>query len=77
MHRADSAPAQLFEAWERTQGRRDRTVDEFLDALRPKQMTVTADGGGRATLDRVVMSYLATADEPGDEDDNPTAKEGT
>lgn len=55
VRRPDSAPAQLFEAWQRDRG---GDVEEFLRSLRAMKMVFTPDGG-RANLDRVVLSYGA------------------
>lgn len=56
MRREDSAPSQLFQVWESARWGRESSAKQFLESLRPTKMIITPDGG-RANLDRVVLSY--------------------
>ena len=56
MRRDASAPAQLYQAWQRKGAGREDATAEFLGGLRPTRIVVLPDGG-RSNPDRVVMTY--------------------
>lgn len=65
LDRDDSAPAQLFRAWEGIRGR-GQSADAFLHDLQATRVTITPDGG-TINLDRLVLRYGLTEPSISDE----------
>ena len=56
LRREDSAPAQMFRAWQERQSGRDEASAEFLQTLRPTKMVILPDGGS-VSRNRVSVDY--------------------
>lgn len=56
LDRAQTAPARLFRAWSRAMPQGADDPERFMEALRPKRILMTPDGG-KVNRTRVVMDY--------------------
>ncbi len=56
IHRRGSAPAKMFETWEKKEAGGDGNTEDFLEGLRPKHVTILPDGG-QYSAERVVIRY--------------------